>query len=129
MSNIFETATRNKLRFATPVGQISTEDVWTLPLTSTSKPSLNSIAKGLAKKLRESDEDNFVGEKSTDTTILELKLDIVKHIIEVRLNDKKLKENAKETKERNDLILSIISKKQNEALESKSIEELTKMIG
>jgi hypothetical protein len=33
--NIFEQATRAKIRFSTPVGMLSVEDLWDLPLTST----------------------------------------------------------------------------------------------
>ena len=126
--NMFETASRLALRFNTTVGQITVEDLWQLPLTSASKVCLNGIAKGLAKELRESNEDNFVGDKTPTTTTLELKFDIVKHIIEVKLEEANTKKLATAKKEQDALILSIIAKKQNEALEGKSVEELMKML-
>ena len=128
MDNIFETASRLKLRFSTDVGLITAEDLWVLPLTSETKVNLNGIAKGLSKELRDSNEDNFVGEKTKNTTILELKLDIVKHVIDVRIKEADMKKSASAKKEQNQLILSIIAKKQNEALENKSIEDLLKMV-
>ena len=47
--NIFEQASRNKLRFDTNIkGVISTEDLWDLPLTSdTGRVNLDDIAKAL----------------------------------------------------------------------------------
>ncbi len=126
--NIFETATRNKVRFRSSVGALSVEDLWVLPLTSKTKVNLNSIAKALSKELRESSEDNFVGEKSPNTTTIELKLDIVKHIICVKLEDIEKRKVNKSKKEQKNIILDIIAKKQNQELEGKSIAELMKMV-
>jgi hypothetical protein len=127
--DIFANASRLKLRFATTVGQISVEDLWDLPLTSESKVNLNSIAKGLAKELRESSEDDFVGDKTVKTTTIELKFDIVKHIIDVRRAEAEAKKLATAKKAQNEKILAIIAKKQDESLEGKSVEELMSMLG
>ena len=46
--DIFEQASRLKLRFPSPLGTLSTEDLWHLPLTSTTgKANLNDIGKAL----------------------------------------------------------------------------------
>ena len=126
--DIFEKASRGKIRFSTSVGQISTEDLWELPLTSESKVSLNGIAKGISKELRESDEDNFVGDKTPATATLELKLEIVKHVIEVKIEEANAKKSAASKKERKESIMSIIALKQQEEMMGKSVEELTKML-
>jgi hypothetical protein len=54
--DIFEKASREKLRFSTSQGQFSVEDLWNLPLTSPSGRSVNlyDIANGLNKELKES---------------------------------------------------------------------------
>ena len=127
--DIFANASRLKLRFATAVGQISVEDLWDLPLTSENKVNLNGIAKGLAKELRESNEDDFVGDKTAKTTTIELKFDIVKHIIDVRRAEADAKKLATAKKAQNEKILAIIAKKQDESLEGKSVEELMAMLG
>lgn len=63
--NNFEIASRLKLRFETAVGMISTEDLWTLPLTSNSKVSLDSLAVSLNKELKGS-EESFVTSTKKD---------------------------------------------------------------
>jgi len=123
--DIFANASRLKLRFATTVGQISVEDLWDLPLTSETKVNLNGIAKGLAKELRESNEDDFVGDKTAKTTTIEL----VRYIIDVRRAEAEAKKLATAKKAQNEKILAIIAKKQDESLEGKSVEELMSMLG
>lgn len=41
---MFQQATRLKLRFSTSQGQLTVEDLWDIPLTSTRNASLDSIA-------------------------------------------------------------------------------------
>lgn len=51
---IFERAARLKLRFETKKGQLSAEDLWDLPLSSTTeRTNLNSIAISLHQKLKD----------------------------------------------------------------------------
>ena len=122
--NIFEAAARIKLRFATSVGNITVEDLWGLPLASKTKLNINDIAKGIAKKIRDSDEDNFVGVKSSDNEILELKLDIIKHVIKVRQDENATRKSAIDNKAKKEKILAVLAKRQDDALEGKSEEEL-----
>ena len=51
--NIFEMATRKKIRFNSPQGDLSTEDLWDLPLSSkvNGKANLDDIAKDLHRLL------------------------------------------------------------------------------
>ena len=59
MSDLFERATRQKLRFETTSGNISVEDVWSLPLSS-GKLNLNDLAKALNKEIKTFDEEDFI---------------------------------------------------------------------
>ena len=127
-TNIFETATRLKVRFASPVGRLTVEDLWTLPLTSTTgKANLNDVARTISKELKTQDEEDFVGTTTTDPTET-LKLDIVKHIISVRKDENKAKEEARVTESQNALIKQLIAEKKNEELKGKSLEELEAMV-
>lgn len=125
---MFEKASRKKLRFETLKGNLTAEDLWDLPLlTRGNGLSLDNIAKGLNKQIKEADEDSFVVEKSTANTTLELKFDIVKYIIKVKLEEKEIRENLLAKKAQKEKILSIISKKEDESLENTSLEDLKKM--
>lgn len=124
--NLFEVASRTKLRFASPVGQLNVEDLWSLPLTSTSgKVSLDAIAIELNKELKGS-EESFVTNTKKDE-VVKLKFEIVKYIIGVRVeeNRKKTEEKQREAKLAN--IDDLITRKQNEQLEGLSLEELQKL--
>jgi hypothetical protein len=86
--NIFEQATRQKLRFDTPTHSgLSIEQLWDLPLqtTRTNQSDLDGAGRVLIKALRELDDDSLVTPRNTDAHAeLELKLAVVKHIIGVR---------------------------------------------
>ena len=66
--NVFEVASRQKLRFDTARGQVSAEDLWDLPLTSTTgKPNLDAIAVDLHNKMSQSNL-SFVANRTKDQT-------------------------------------------------------------
>lgn len=117
---MFEKASRLKLRFNSKVGLINVEDLWDLTL-----PSLDSIAKDLNKQIKAEAEESFITVKSKANTTLELGFEIVKHVIKVKLEEADAKKLLAERKARKAQILEIISRKQDEALSNKSIEELT----
>lgn len=127
--SMFEKADRMKLRFDTPKGPLAVEDLWDLPLTSTTgKANLDDIAKGLFRQLKESDEVSFVQPtQSTDKTT-QLKFDIVKHVIEVRVAERDATELARVNKEKKQLVLGIIAQKENEQLTNSSLDELRAMV-
>jgi hypothetical protein len=125
---MFEKASRLKLRFDSPQGQVSVEDLWDLPLTSnTNRANLDDTARKLSKQVKESETESFVIKpaKVNETTLL--KFDIVKHIIEVRLAENEVAATARANKERKQQILSIIANKQNEQLAASSIEDLQRL--
>lgn len=128
---MFEKAARLKIRFNTEKGVLSVEDLYdkSMPLTSnTGKVNLDSIAQELDKQLKTNDTVSFVNPGKVSDDITQLKLDLVKHIINVRL-----KEREEANKEQNNAlqrqrILGLIAKKQDESLESMSEEELQAML-
>ena len=123
--SMFEKADRLKLRFDTVKGPLATEDLWDLPLTSTTgKANLNDIAKGLFRQLKESDEVSFVDAVTVANTTTQLRFDIVKHVIEVRVAERDAAALAQANKEKKQLILGIIAQKENEQLSNTSLDEL-----
>lgn len=129
---MFAFATRKKFRFDTYKGQVTVEDLWDLPLTATNgRPNLDDIAKELYKKMKDENEMSFVkptSQVNKEFNIIKTKFDIVKYIIDVKLAEAEAAKKAKETKARNQRILGLIAQKEDEALASKSKEELLAML-
>lgn len=125
---LFEKASREKLRFDSTVGYLSVEDLWDLPLTSERKANLDDLAKALAKQVKDSEVESFVVKTTKANETLQLKFDIVKHVIEVRLAENEAVKVRREAREKKDRLLELIAKKQDENLASKSVEELQQMV-
>jgi uncharacterized protein YabN with tetrapyrrole methylase and pyrophosphatase domain len=117
--NNFEKATRLRLRFETSRGNLNVEDLWRLPLVE-----LDKLAIALNKQLKESSEESFIKAKSKDNKLLELRFDIVKHIIETLLSEDEEKKKAADKRAKREQLLELIAKKKNQELEGKSLEEL-----
>lgn len=118
---MFEKATRLDLTFKSPIGTLIVQDLWKLPLEV-----LDSIARDLYKSIKEEGEISFIEESSSKTQLNELRLDIVKHIIACKLQEKKDAVDAKDKADRKQTILALLREKQVEGLKSKSEEELLK---
>ena len=122
-TNIFEYAVRNKIRFPFK-GMISVEDLWDLSVTN-----LDSIYKTLNKQVKQSEEESLLATKTDVDTELEVQIEIVKHIVSVKLAEQEMREKAVATKAQRQKIMSIIADKENEALKNSSIDDLKKMLG
>ena len=120
--NMFEMATRNQFRFAFK-GMISVEDLWQL-----SPRELDSIYKSLNSELKKVKEESLLEVKTKEDQILDIKIEIVKYIFKCKLEEEQLRLKAKEQKEKEQRLLEVLSKKQDEDLYSKSAEEIMKMI-
>ena len=127
---MFEKAVRLKLRFGSPQGNLMAEDLWDLPLTSTraTVANLNSIAKDISRKLKAEGEEDFVDPKTSANEILQLQLDIVKHVIQVKQGENEFARVAAARKEQKARITELIARKQDQQLEGKTLEELQEMV-
>jgi hypothetical protein len=127
--NIFERASRLKLRFETPKGLLSAEDLWDLPLTSTTgKANLDDVARSLHRQIKESETESFVVKPAKADEAAQIGFEVVKHVIEIRLAEAEEKRVLTENREKKQRILELISRKQDEALSAKSVEELQEMV-
>jgi hypothetical protein len=126
--NIFEQATKLRLRFKTTVGNISVEDLWSLPLLAPKGQSnavnLNDIAKDISKRLRDAVEEFVPTSGSIAGDMDTLKLDVVTHIINSKLTDQKRADKALQKKTRKQKILEVLDRKAEANLESKTKKEL-----
>lgn len=120
--NLFESATRSKMRFPFK-GMISVEDLWDLSLTN-----LDSVFKTLNAEAKKSEEESLLNTKSKEDEEISNKIEIVKYIVGVKLDEKKKRENAKKNAEMRQRLLEIKAKRQDAALENMSDEELDKTL-
>jgi len=120
--NIFEYAVRNKVRFPFK-GIISVEDLWDLSLTN-----LDSIYKTLNKQVKQSEEESLLSTKATVDTELEVQINIVKHIVSVKLAEQEAREKAAAQKAQRQKIMAIIAAKKDEELQNSSVDDLEKML-
>ncbi|MFW6028846.1 MAG: hypothetical protein ACOCRO_01190 [Halanaerobiales bacterium] len=120
--NLFEKATREKLRFSYR-GSVSVEDLWDLPVEE-----LDKIYKGLNSELKKVEEDSLLGTKSAKDKSLELKVNIIKYIVETKLEEKEKRAKKAELARRKQKILEIMESKKEEQLKDKSLDELEEMI-
>ncbi len=128
-TNLFETATREKYRFASAKGDLTVEELWDLPLTATvtnrmQTTDLDNIALQLDDQLSKTTEKSFVRNVKKENVVLKNKLEIVKYIISVKMEEANVKALAKAKASELANLDTLIAQKQNEALQSKSLDEL-----
>lgn len=126
---MFEKASRTKLRFDTNRGNVTSEDLWDMPLLSTDGFSLDELARSIHKSIKESEGHSFVlKEESVDDDSV-LRMDIVKRVIEVKIQEDNDNENAAKKKVQKERIMEILVDKEDEFLKEKTTEELRDLLG
>lgn len=119
---MFALATRNKLRFNSSKGLVTTEDLWSLSLTE-----LDKIAVILNRTIKESVEESFINKNNADEK-LQLSFEIVKYVINTKLKEKEEKRIEVEKLQKKQQLLELINKKENESLEQLSLDELKEQL-
>lgn len=120
--NIFEAATKNKLRFPYR-GLVSVEDLWDLSTTN-----LDSIFKVLNSEFKQAQEESLLNKKTKEDKELDVKIEIVKYIFEVKTQEQIAKLEAKQKREMKQKIMEEIEKKKDESIQNKTAEELEAML-
>lgn len=116
---MYKKALRTKLRFSTTKGKLTTEDLFDLSLTD-----LNNLAIALDKKLSETPRKSFISDIAPDTQEDELRFNIVKDVITLKLAERNAAQNAKAKAAEKAQLLEILHRKKNEALENLSVAEI-----
>ena len=120
--NLFEMATRKKFRFPFK-GMISIEDLWDLSVNN-----LDTVFKALNAEAKQVKEESLLATKSTEDAILDAKIEIVKHIVKVKLEEAEQRTKAAANREQARRIQELIANKQDAELQEKSVEELQAML-
>lgn len=121
-TNIFEVATRKKFKFDFR-GQQPVEELWEL-----SVENLDIIFKGLNSQLKAVKQESLLETKTQKDEELEMKIEIVKHIVKVKLSEAKARENTQAKKEERQKLLEALNEKNNEDIKSMSKEEIQKKL-
>ncbi len=119
MDGIFEKASREQLRYKVSNGTITTEDLWDVSLEF-----LDKLAKSLNKEIKEAEEESFIKAKTTANKTLDLKFEVVKHIITIKLEEQEAKKARAEKAAKKAQLLELIGRKEVASLENKTIDEL-----
>ena len=123
MFEAFETAIRTKLRFQSPKGEISLEQLYELPLRGDF--GLDTGAKTVNKALKNVSEESFVETASNPAQErLELALGIVRHVIDVKLTEETRRSQVAKAKAEETRLLEILAEKQDGKLSELTEKEL-----
>ena len=121
-NELFINATRNNYQFPFR-GMINVIDLWDLSLTN-----LDSVFKTLNAEVKKSEEESLLNTKSKEDEEISNKIEIVKYIVSVKLDEKKKREDAKKNAEMRQRLLEIKAKRQDAALENMSDDDLDKAL-
>lgn len=123
--SIFEQATRQKLRFQSPKGDLTTEQLWEMPLQSKSQFDLDTVAKAVNADLKAVTEESFVStNQSPANEKLTLMLDVVKHVIAVRVAEAAAARQRADRAAERQKLLGILADKQDAALHELTPDEI-----
>lgn len=122
IKNMFEVATREKMRFPFK-GMISVEDLWDL-----SVQNLDKVFKTLNSQRKEAQEESLLNTKSSEDERLDTQIEIVKYIVNVKLEEQAARVKDAENKEKKQKIMALMAKKDDEAMENMSKEELQRLL-
>ena len=120
---MYKQAVKQRLRFATSKGSLSTEQLFDLSLTE-----LDALAVALEKEHKESGRKSFLTTRSAKDKTAKLGFEIALDILNTKVEEAELLREKKERKEKNQKILSLIEEKKDESLKGKSLKQLEAML-
>jgi len=119
---LFEKASRAKFRYPFK-GSVSTEDLWDM-----SVEELDSVYKTLNKQVKVANEESLLSVKKSEDETLASQIEIVKHIVTIKLAEAEDRKNAKAKSEQKQKLFAILAQKQDAELQGKTTAEIQAMI-
>lgn len=120
---MFEKAVRQKIRFDHK-GSISVEDVWDLDITA-----LDAIYRPIKKALDAIGEDSLLdAAPHKEKALLQLKVEILKHVVEVKKTEAKKRTEALARKQKVQQFREVLARKQNQEIENLPAEKIAEML-
>lgn len=123
---MYKFAVQHKLRFASKRGELIVEQLFDLPLKSTSGFDLDTVARTINTQLKSMTEESFVEDPKDNPQkkVLEVSLEIVKDVIKTKQEENAARELRKKRAEERKKILDAIGAKKDQQLSAATIEEL-----
>ncbi len=121
IEQIFQKASRIKLRVQTSKGNLSVEDLWDLSISE-----LDKIAVRLEEESKETTK-SFI-RTSRKSSVKQLRFDIVLHILRTKVTEDEEARKKASKAQSNQRIMELIRQKQDQQLADLSVEELEKML-
>jgi len=126
-ASMYDIALRQKLRFESSKGQLSLEMLWDVPLRSRNGFDLDAVAQAANREVKAVSEESFVRtRRSPKQSVAELRLDIVKHVIEVKLAEEEKAEQRADRAKRREKLMDALERKQDAALEGMDEDAIKK---
>lgn len=122
-TNVYKKAGQNKLRFDSSKGELTVEDLWTASLAY-----LDRIAVAVDKQIQEEGVKSFIGRTSKSSTENKLRLDILKDVIETKVNENEAKKTKDEKKAQAEFLQGLLVEKEMDALKNMPVEEIKKKL-
>lgn len=116
--NLFEMATRNKMRFPSTKGELFVEDLWDL-----SDKDLDVIYKNLKNQEVKSSEESLLDDANVDPK-LTVAIGIVKHIFTTKRNERLEAKELIDKKRNQQLYIDALSRRKLKDIDNMSVEEL-----
>lgn len=129
-NDLFVRASRAAWRYFSPRGELTTEQLWTLPLLSVRQDAagnsldLNTVAKVLNSELKALGEESFVEKENPNRAIVAAKLDLVKFVISTKQAEAKANQDRLAKAQEREEILAALRNRKSAALASADEDEL-----
>mgnify|MGYP001585906216 CR=1 FL=1 len=125
MADVFEHASRVKLRFESSRGCLSSEEVWDLSL-----PSLDALAKAVNKRLREAEEESFIPTPHQPCMVSHdtLRMELLKQVIGVKVVEREAARKKAEDRAKLARLNELLAAKEDDVFRAMSREEILKQI-
>ncbi len=128
MDKLYKQAAIKQWRYDSIKGQLTTEDLWIIPLdeseTKTPEFSLDSVAVAFHDAISKKNTTSFTKSVNVENTELNDKLDLIKSIINDRLDIKKSASEAAVKAVKIKQLEALIADKKQEAIKNLSVEDL-----
>lgn len=129
MTDLYKYAAQNELRFPSVRGELMTEQLFDLPLTSSSGFDLDSVAKAINADLKACGEESFVATTANPKQeALQVSLDLLKDVIATKQAILAEARNRQHRSEERRRILDALAAKKDQALSAASVDELEKKL-
>ena len=127
---IYKKAAKKKLRFSTNRGSLPVEQLWDLPKEEIRQLVIKARedARKSSGEINDSELSFLDSPAKVKATDDELRFEILKDIYLTKKSAEEKAQKKAEAKANNKKLLEIIARKQDEALEKKSIKDLEKML-